>query len=124
MDPSIYLVDDEHKSPSGVHAENKEINPALDDDATVQIKNINAGSGDESNVGSRTLSSNEGISADQVDAVSNSMASMDLIESISGHRGWFILFVIVSCYLVPFYETSHNMHEIGIVFQFKILMAN
>ncbi|XP_019412852.1 PREDICTED: uncharacterized protein LOC109325143 isoform X2 [Lupinus angustifolius] len=86
LDPSIYLVDDEHKSPSGVHSENKEINPALvalDNNATVEMKNINAGNGDESNGGSSTLSSNEGKSAHHVDAVSSSMASMGLTESIS-----------------------------------------
>ncbi|RDY07041.1 pgk2, partial [Mucuna pruriens] len=90
LDPSIYLVDDENKSPSGVHSENKEINPAsviLDDNATKQIKNVHVGSSDESNTGSRILSSNEGVTADQVDAVSNSMASMDLIRSIPEHKG-------------------------------------
>ncbi|OIV99685.1 hypothetical protein TanjilG_17495 [Lupinus angustifolius] len=91
LDPSIYLVDDEHKSPSGVHSENKEINPALvalDNNATVEMKNINAGNGDESNGGSSTLSSNEGKSAHHVDAVSSSMASMGLTESISaGNKG-------------------------------------
>ncbi|KAK7258222.1 hypothetical protein RIF29_32768 [Crotalaria pallida] len=92
LDPSIYLVDDEHKSPSGVHGENKEINPALmasEDDATVEIQNIiNGGSGDENNGGPKTLCSNEVISVDQVDEVSNSVASMDLIESISaGNKG-------------------------------------
>ena len=97
MDPSIYLVDDEHKSPSGVHAENKVINAASvasDDSATVQTKNINEGS-DENNGGSRTLSSTEGISADQVDAVSNSVASMGLAGSMSGHQGWSQSFVIL-----------------------------
>ncbi|XP_061353525.1 uncharacterized protein LOC133298261 isoform X2 [Gastrolobium bilobum] len=90
LDPSIYLVDDEHKSPSGVQAENKEINPASvvsDDNASVQVKNIYVCNGDESNGGSRILSSNEGVSADQFDEVSNSMTSMDLLGSISGHKG-------------------------------------
>ncbi|CAL0329430.1 unnamed protein product [Lupinus luteus] len=91
LDPSIYLVDDEHKSPSGVHSENKEINPAslaLDDNATVEMKNTNVGNGDESNGGSSILSSNGGKSAHQVDAVSSSMASMGITESISaGNKG-------------------------------------
>ncbi|KAG4979193.1 hypothetical protein JHK85_033151 [Glycine max] len=89
LDPSIYLVDDDNKSPSGVHSENKEINPAfmtLDDNATAQIKDIHVGSSDESNGGSRILSSDEGVSADQVDVVSNSMASMGLTESIPEHK--------------------------------------
>ncbi|KAK7263869.1 hypothetical protein RJT34_31467 [Clitoria ternatea] len=89
LDPSIYLVDDESKSPSAVQGENKEINPgfvASDDNATGQIKNINVGRGAETNGGSRILSSNEGVSVDQVDAVSNSLASMGLIGSISGHK--------------------------------------
>lgn len=97
MDPSIYLVDDDNKSPSGVHSENKEINPAfmtLDDNATAQIKDIHVGSSDESNGGSRILSSDEGVSADQVDVVSNSMASMGLTESIPEHKGWSLLFAI------------------------------
>nr|KYP67926.1 2-phosphoglycerate kinase [Cajanus cajan] len=89
LDPSIYLVDDENKSPSGVHSENKVINPAsvtVDDSATIQEKNIHEGSSDENNGGSKILSSNEGVSTDQVDSVSNSMASMGLIESISEHK--------------------------------------
>ncbi|KAG5134754.1 hypothetical protein JHK82_025942 [Glycine max] len=89
LDPSIYLVDDDNKSPSGVHSENKEINPAfmtLDDNATAQIKDSHVGSSDESNGGSRILSSDEGVSADQVDAVSNSMASIGLAESIPEHK--------------------------------------
>ncbi|CAJ1934279.1 unnamed protein product [Sphenostylis stenocarpa] len=90
LDPSIYLVDDDNKSPSGVHSENKEINPAvvtLDDNANIQIKDVYVGSGDESNHGSKILSSNEGVSADQVDAVSNSIASLGLTGSILGHKG-------------------------------------
>ncbi|XP_027355144.1 uncharacterized protein LOC113865024 isoform X2 [Abrus precatorius] len=89
LDPSIYLVDDENKSPAAAHAVNKEINPASvasEDTATEKIKNIHVGSGDESNGGSKTFSSIEGVSADQVDAVSNSMASMGLTGSISGHN--------------------------------------
>ncbi|KAL2606497.1 hypothetical protein AAZV13_09G187500 [Glycine max] len=89
LDPSIYLVDDDNKSPSGVHSENKEINPAfmtLDDNATAQIKDSHVSSSDESNGGSRILSSDEGVSADQVDAVSNSMASIGLAESIPEHK--------------------------------------
>lgn len=90
MDPSIYLVDDDNKSPSGVHSENKEINPAamtLDDNATIQIKDISVGSRGESNGDSIILSSNEGVSADQVEAVSNSMTSMGLTASIPAHKG-------------------------------------
>ncbi|KAK7404242.1 hypothetical protein VNO78_04966 [Psophocarpus tetragonolobus] len=86
LDPSIYLVDDENKSPSGVHSENKEINPAsviLDDNATTQIKNIDVGSSDEINGSSRILSSNEGVSTDQLDELSNSMTSMGLIGNIN-----------------------------------------
>ena len=97
MDPSIYVVDDDNKSPSGVHSENKEINPAfmtLDDNATAQIKDSHVSSSDESNGGSRILSSDEGVSADQVDVVSNSMASMGLTESIPEHKGWSLLFAI------------------------------
>lgn len=90
MDPSIYLVDDENKSPSGVHAENKEVNPvslASDDNTAAQAKEIHVGTGDtdERNGDSRILSPNEIVS--QVDAVSNSMSSLGLIESITGQRG-------------------------------------
>lgn len=84
LDPSIYLVDDEQKSPE-VDAENKAVNPTSvtsDDNATVQINNIHVGGGDE-----RISSSNEGVSVAQVDAVSNSMASIGLIGNISGRKG-------------------------------------
>lgn len=101
MDPSIYLVDDDNKSPCCVHSENKEINPAsvtFDDNATtVQVQNINVGGSDESNGDSGILTSNEGVSADQVDAVSNSMASMSLTGSIPKHNGWSLLFAILEC---------------------------
>lgn len=88
MDPSIYLVDDENKSPSGVHAENKEVNPvslASDDNTAAQAKEIHVGSGDtdERNGDSRILSPNEIVSDDQV----NSMSSLSLIESITGQKG-------------------------------------
>ncbi|KAK7312089.1 hypothetical protein VNO77_35667 [Canavalia gladiata] len=89
LDPSIYLVDDENKSPSGVRPQNKEINPASmasDDNAMVQIKKIHVGSSEASNGGSKILTSNEGASTGQVDVVSNPMASMNLIGSISGHK--------------------------------------
>lgn len=105
LDPSIYLVDDDNKSPSGVHSENKEINPAfmtLDDNATAQIKDSHVSSSDESNGGSRILSSDEGVSADQVDAVSNSMASIGLAESIPEHKGCSLLFAIFKCWLVSY----------------------
>ncbi|KAL9296050.1 hypothetical protein ACSQ67_021946 [Phaseolus vulgaris] len=90
LDPSIYLVDDDNKSPSGVYSENKEINPVvmtLDDNATIQIKDIPVGSSNESSGDSLILSSNEGVSADQVEAVSNSIKSMGLTASIPGHKG-------------------------------------
>ncbi|BAT91324.1 hypothetical protein LR48_Vigan08g210100 [Vigna angularis] len=80
LDPSIYLVDDDNKSPSGVHSENKEINPVvvtLDDNATIQLKDIHVGSSDETN---------EGVSADQIEAVSNSITSMGLSVSIPGQK--------------------------------------
>ncbi|RYR69383.1 hypothetical protein Ahy_A03g015938 isoform A [Arachis hypogaea] len=89
LDPSIYLVDDE-KSPAAVQAENKGMNStsaAPDDSATVQTENTNEGSHDENHGGSRTLSSTEGISMDQVDAVSNNVASINLAGSTSGHEG-------------------------------------
>ncbi|RYR48933.1 hypothetical protein Ahy_A07g035048 [Arachis hypogaea] len=60
---------------------------APDDSATVQTENSNEGSHDENHGGSRTLSSNEGISMDQVDAVSNNVASINLAGSTSGHEG-------------------------------------
>lgn len=84
-------MDDEQKSPE-VDAENKAVNPTSvtsDDNATVQINNIHVGGGDESNGDSRISSSNEGVSVAQVDAVSNSMASIGLIGNISGRKGWF-----------------------------------
>ena len=89
MDPSIYLVDDEQKSPTGAHVENKEINPefvASDDNATVQMENIHAGN-------SIISSSSEGVSVDPVDALSNSMQPMDLVGSISGQKSWSLFFV-------------------------------
>ncbi|XP_020973880.1 uncharacterized protein LOC107629711 isoform X1 [Arachis ipaensis] len=88
LDPSIYLVDDE-KSPAAIQAENKGMNStsaAPDDSATVQTENTNEGSHDENHGGSRTLSSTEGISMDQVDAVSNNVASINLAGSTSGHE--------------------------------------
>lgn len=90
LDPSIYLVDDENKSPSGVQSENKEINPVvvtLDDNANIQLKDIHVGSSDETNGDSKILSSNEGVSADPVEAVSNSITSMGLSVSIPGQKG-------------------------------------
>ncbi|XP_014494527.1 uncharacterized protein LOC106756568 [Vigna radiata var. radiata] len=89
LDPSIYLVDDENKSPSGVQSENKEINPVvvtLDDNANIQLKDIHVGSSDETNCDSKILSSNEGVSADPVEAVSNSITSMGLSVSIPGQK--------------------------------------
>ncbi|MED6198823.1 hypothetical protein PIB30_070108 [Stylosanthes scabra] len=88
LDPSIYLVDDE-KSPSAIQSENKGMNPASvasEDSAAVQTENTNEGSHDENHDGSRTLSSPEGISVDQVDAVSNNITSIDLAGSTSEHE--------------------------------------
>ncbi|XP_004514506.1 P-loop NTPase domain-containing protein LPA1 homolog 1 isoform X2 [Cicer arietinum] len=89
LDPSIYLVDDENKSSSGVQAENKEINPAsaeLDNNTAVHTQNIHVDSGGEKNNDSKILSSNDGVSDDQVGAVSNSMSSLGLIGSLTGHK--------------------------------------
>lgn len=94
MDPSIYLVDDENKSSSGVQAENKEINPAsaeLDNNTAVHTQNIHVDSGGEKNNDSKILSSNDGVSDDQVGAVSNSMSSLGLIGSLTGHKGLSLL---------------------------------
>ncbi|KAF7824874.1 2-phosphoglycerate kinase isoform B [Senna tora] len=94
LDPSIYLVDDEHKLPSNVPVETKEeINPvsvAPEDNATAQLKNHDDGicsCDDENNEHLRSLSSKEEISTDQVDALTSSLKTTDLAENISGDKG-------------------------------------
>lgn len=89
LDPSIYLVDDEQKSPSNVP---KEINPlsfAPDDNATAKSKDNHdvVCCGDENNGGSRSPSTKEEISIDQVELLSNSTQSMDLARNISADKG-------------------------------------
>ena len=90
MDPSIYLVDDENKTPSSAYARNKEIDPVsaqLDDNTAIDTQNINVGSGDETNSESKILSSSEGVNEEKVDEVSSSMPSLSLKGNITEHKG-------------------------------------
>ena len=87
LDPSIYLVDDENKTPSGVNTGNKEKSPLsaeLDDNTAVHTENIHVG--DERNTDSKILSSNEGVSNDPVDVISNSISSMSLIGNVTENK--------------------------------------
>ncbi|WJX49632.1 hypothetical protein P8452_36040 [Trifolium repens] len=89
LDPSIYLVEDENKTPSAVNTGNKEINPVsaeLDDNTTINTQNINVGSGDETSSDPKILSSNEGVNDDIVDAVSSSLSSVGLTENSTEHK--------------------------------------
>ncbi|XP_058764891.1 uncharacterized protein LOC131638350 isoform X1 [Vicia villosa] len=90
LDPSIYLVEDENKSPSAANAGNKEINPLsaeLDDNTSTNTGSINVPSGDETNSDSKILSSNEGVNDDLVDAASSSTTSPSgLTRSILEHK--------------------------------------
>ncbi|XP_039690973.1 uncharacterized protein [Medicago truncatula] len=89
LDPSIYLVDDENKTPSSAYARNKEIDPVsaqLDGNTAINTQNINVGSGDETKSESKILSSNEGVNDETVDAVSSSMPSLSLNGNITEHK--------------------------------------
>ena len=96
LDPSIYLVDDENKSPAAVSADNNEAKPAsveLDANAMSQTNNhasISSGV-DENNENSGLLSSN-------IDAISNSVESMNLAVSVSGEKGLSLLHCIFMTY--------------------------
>ncbi|KAI4323820.1 hypothetical protein L6164_023399 [Bauhinia variegata] len=89
LDPSIYLVDNENKTPKS--AETKEIYAlpvALNDNATEQIKNNDENdSGVEDADGSMSISSKEEIPTYNIHAVSNSMESMGLAGNVTGDKG-------------------------------------
>ncbi|KAK4285147.1 hypothetical protein QN277_001885 [Acacia crassicarpa] len=92
LDPSIYLVDDEQKSPSKAAVETKEINPvsvAPDDNVTANSKNNHDGvcCCDENNGGLRPPGIGEEVSTNQVESLSNSMQSMDVTGNISTDKG-------------------------------------
>ncbi|CAK8575371.1 unnamed protein product [Lathyrus sativus] len=89
LDPSIYLVEDENKTPSTANARNREINPLsaeLDDNTSTNTESINVSSGDETNSDSKILSSNEGVNDDLVDAASSSTSPSSLTGSITEHK--------------------------------------
>ncbi|XP_050898364.1 uncharacterized protein LOC127105241 isoform X1 [Lathyrus oleraceus] len=86
LDPSIYLVEDENKTPSAANTGNKEINPLsaeLDDNTSTNAESINVGRGDETNSDSKISSSNEGVNDDLVDAASSSTSPSGLTRSIN-----------------------------------------
>lgn len=90
MDPSIYLVEDENKTPSAANTGNKEINPLsaeLDDNTSTNAESINVGHGDETNSDSKISSSNEGVNDDLVDAASSSTSPSGLTRSINEPKG-------------------------------------
>ncbi|XP_028753491.1 uncharacterized protein LOC114713078 isoform X2 [Neltuma alba] len=92
LDPSIYLVDDEQKSPSNVSVETKEIYPvsvAPADNATANSENNHDGvcCGDENNGDLRPPCTKQEISTDQVESLSNSVQSTDLAGNISADKG-------------------------------------
>ncbi|XWS60108.1 hypothetical protein CRYUN_Cryun07bG0006100 [Craigia yunnanensis] len=86
LDPSIYLMDDEHKTPTSVPEGNRStpLPVASDDNSAVQMENTS-----ESNMGNRQnhpMHLSEGVSADQVNKVSESLKSIALATS-SDNKG-------------------------------------
>ncbi|XVF49376.1 hypothetical protein PTKIN_Ptkin04bG0006400 [Pterospermum kingtungense] len=81
LDPSIYLIDDEHKTPASVPEGHQSTPQSMssDDNSTVQVENNTSTSG--SNMGNSQNHSDhlgEGESSDQVNKVSESLKSIAL----------------------------------------------
>ncbi|XWS47679.1 hypothetical protein CRYUN_Cryun13aG0004700 [Craigia yunnanensis] len=90
LDPSIYLIDDEHKTPTSESEEHRStpFSVASDDNSSVQMENnftSTSGSNTE-NSQSHPLHLDEGVSADQVNKVSESLKSIALATA-SDNKG-------------------------------------
>ncbi|GKV17573.1 hypothetical protein SLEP1_g28056 [Rubroshorea leprosula] len=90
LDPSIYLMDDENKEPANVPERSKEVNTVnvtSDENSVTQVENNSAKAcGDHTGNSKSNHIPDEGICADQVDNVAQSLESLDL-TSISDNKG-------------------------------------
>ncbi|KAJ9164046.1 hypothetical protein P3X46_023663 [Hevea brasiliensis] len=92
LDPSIYLMDEENKSPANVPEKTKEANPVsvIDNDPAKQVENnpasVSVSHTDNSNSISGNVSLEEGISDDQVNNVPDSQESVSTAGCISDNR--------------------------------------
>ncbi|GAV68087.1 AAA_17 domain-containing protein [Cephalotus follicularis] len=82
LDPSIYLMDDESKSPANMPEKVKEANSS-DDNPEKMDNNSNACRNDSSG----HLRSEVKISSDQINSVSDSMEAINLAGSVFEHKG-------------------------------------
>ncbi len=95
LDPSIYLMDDESKTPANVPEKSKEANQVsvtCDDSTETEMENNSTnvcGSDSKKSNCPGHVSSEEGISADQVNKVSDTLKSISLAGSVAGSKGQF-----------------------------------
>ncbi|KAA8539791.1 hypothetical protein F0562_026483 [Nyssa sinensis] len=90
LDPSIYLMDDENKLPTNM-PEKIESNPVTSDDkSAIQMESttVDCGSHSEnSNFSSGNVRSQEGISADELNKVSDHLESIDIAQNAPDNKG-------------------------------------
>uniref|UniRef100_A0A5B6ZC60 2-phosphoglycerate kinase n=1 Tax=Davidia involucrata TaxID=16924 RepID=A0A5B6ZC60_DAVIN len=92
LDPSIYLMDDENKLPTNMPEKIEESNPAMSDDKNaIQTENNSTAVCDShsenSNCSVGNARSEEGVSADQLNKVSDRLESIDIARSVSENKG-------------------------------------
>ncbi|KAK9292874.1 hypothetical protein L1049_020855 [Liquidambar formosana] len=93
LDPSIYLMDDENKLPTNLPEKIEEPNPSVTshDNAATPVENnspiVSGNCIEVSNCCPENVSLKEGISADQVNKVSDSLESIDIAGSVSENKG-------------------------------------
>ncbi|KAF5457686.1 hypothetical protein F2P56_021773 [Juglans regia] len=93
LDPSIYLMDDENKTPAKLLEKSKEANYAsvtCDDNTATDLGKNSPGACGSNSENSNSLSHTsleEGISTDLVNKVSDTLESINLAGSVSGSKG-------------------------------------
>ncbi|XP_028052422.1 uncharacterized protein LOC114256933 isoform X3 [Camellia sinensis] len=92
LDPSIYLMEDENKSQTHMPAEVEEPNSLTSDDKNaIQMEsnssNFCGSHSENSNCSSQNAQSTEGVSADQLNKVSNCLESINIAASVSNDTG-------------------------------------
>lgn len=103
LDPSIYLMDDENKTPANMLEKSKEANHesvTCDDSTATEIENNSSsvcGNDNKKSICPGHVSSEEGSSADQLNKVSDTLESINLAGNVSGSKGQLTLWVLLSC---------------------------
>ncbi|KAA8533877.1 hypothetical protein F0562_031394 [Nyssa sinensis] len=92
LDPSIYLMDDENKLPTNMPEKIEDPNPVMSDDKNaLQMENNSTivcdSHGENSNCPVGNVRSEEGLSADQLNKVSERLESIDIARTISENKG-------------------------------------